>query len=581
MALPSRETLALIQWLATRNREQLLALAELRRLNPSDLSSLTTVAQALLGENSVKAALSKLSRSTLLALTSLTGDKTPTPELDRLEESGLVSTQGEGAELLFPASHLKGLVREVLSPKLAKPKPCRGLSASEIQSSAGLVQALLAQLCDVLDALAKRPYPANKTGALTATGQKTLADILGSGYDIPGLIRLGTTAHLFAAGPEGMLATPLAIQWRSQPGEEQWSNLAVSWWNSLPAWLTALVLEHPELNWDSDLTALVSYHYPLLESEEAVEEHLSQATLLGVLHSGCPTPWGTQLWHPTGTLGLVEHFVEPGLGVYASEDFTLIASAPLLQQHRVILDSLAHRELGGLIPRYRVTARSLVRALQSGVEPGSIIPSLQTCALTALPGGMVHLIEDTCRRAGEIKLHRTRNGTTLTVARTQLKEELLLDPSLNGLALRELDELNLASPLPIERVNDFILGSRYLALVDTKGDKAAAVPSQSPSAVTPPSAVNKAVTTLHDTIESAARHGVPPSLGSVLEVAIASKVPLDIRVEMPGGELIELIMEPRSVGSGRLRGVELKNSMEKTIPVSSIRSAVPWLPEGS
>ena len=581
MALPSRETLALIQWLATRNREQLLDLARLRALSPSDLSSLTTLAHALLGENSVRAALAKLSRSTLLALTGLTGDKTPTPELERLQASGLVSTQGDTPELLFPASHLEGLQQEVLSPTLLNPPLCRGLSGAEIQSSAGLVQSLLAQLCDVLDALAKRPYPTNKTRALTATGQKTLTDVLGSGYDIPGLIRVGITAELFATNPEGMFATPLAIQWRSAPGEEQWSHLAVSWWNSLPAWLGALVLEHPELNWDRDLAALVGYHYPLLNSEEAVEEHVAQATLLGVLHAGCPTPWGTHLWHPTGTISLVEHFVEPGLGVYASEDFTLIASAPLLQNHRVILDSLAHRELGGLIPRYRVTARSLVRALQSGVEPSSIIPSLQTCALTALPGGMVHLIEDTCRRAGEIKLRQTRNGTTLTVARPQLREELLLDPSLNGLALRELDELNLASPLPIERVNDFILGSRYLALVETNEDKGKAPISPPVAAVAPPSALEKAVNTLHDTIESAARHGVPPSLGSVLEVAIASKVPLDIRVEMPGGELIELIMEPRSVGSGRLRGVELKNSMEKTIPVSSIRSAVPWLPEDS
>jgi hypothetical protein len=581
MALPSRETLALIQWLATRNREELYELAHLRGLAPTDLSSLTTLAQALLGDTSVKAALAKLSRTTLLALSNLES-VLPTPEeLNRLEAAGLVATSGDAPELLFPATHLKNVHKDVASPKAVKLTPCVGLSEQEIQSSAGLVQSLLAHMCDVLDALAKRPYPANKSGVLTATGQKTLAEVLGSGYDIPGLIHLGVTAGLFATGPEGMRATHLGITWRSASVEKQWSDLASSWWNALPDWVTALIDEHPDLNWEKDLVSLVKYHYPLLDSEEAVEEHVEHATLLGVLHGGCPTPWGQQLWRPTGDIALVHRFMEPGLGVYASEDFTLIASAPLSQEHRVILDSLAHRELGGLIPRYRVTSRSLVRALQAGVDPHTIIPSLQTCALTALPAGMVYLIEDTCRRAGEIELHPTRNGTTLTLRRAELKDELMLDPSLNGLALRELDELNLASPLPIERVNDFILGSRYLALVRITADKTPPAPAASESGVTPPTAVEKAVAALNDTIENAARHGVPPSLGSVLEVAIASKVPLDIRVEMPGGELIELIMEPRSVGNGRLRGVELKNSMEKTIPVSSIRSAVPWLPGGS
>jgi hypothetical protein len=88
-----------------------------------------------------------------------------------------------------------------------------------------------------------------------------------------------------------------------------------------------------------------------------------------------------------------------------------------------------------------------------------------------------------------------------------------------------------------------------------------------------------AVVALAETIESAARHGVPPWLGSVLEVAIANKIALDIDVEMPGGESVNLVMEPRSVGGGRLRGVELKNSMEKTIPISAIRHASPWIPE--
>jgi hypothetical protein len=194
---------------------------------------------------------------------------------------------------------------------------------------------------------------------------------------------------------------------------------------------------------------------------------------------------------------------------------------------------------------------------------------------------MVHLIEDTCRLAGDIELHRTRNGTTITVVRPILAAELLADPSLGPLALRELDANNLATKLPVERVQDILLASRYLALIagDSETPVDSVVHRGVPSTHADP--LTQAIAALAETIDSAARHGVPPWLGSVLEVAIANKIALDIDVEMPGGETVNLIMEPRSVAGGRLRGVELRNSMEKTIPISAIRQASPWTSETS
>jgi hypothetical protein len=93
-----------------------------------------------------------------------------------------------------------------------------------------------------------------------------------------------------------------------------------------------------------------------------------------------------------------------------------------------------------------------------------------------------------------------------------------------------------------------------------------------------PDPLEDAVRSLAASITKAASQGVPPWLGSVLEVAIAAKVALEIEVDMPGGTSVSLIMEPRSLAGGRLRGVELRNSMEKTVPISAIRTATPWSP---
>ena len=580
MALPSKETLGLIQWLATTDEEALHTLADLRGLAPQDLSSLTTLAHALLAETQVQNALSRQSRETLTKLASLsqTPDSLAGADLSELGVWGLVNTAASPPELLFPPDALavlSGIDHAAPPPAVAG---CGPHPVDSLESCARLVQAMLAQLGDVLDAMAKRPFAGGKNTTLSANGHKALAEVLGSGYDIEALVALAHSAGLVAHSPQGVGATEAVGSWRHESAQQQWLSLAGAWWAGLPEWLTAVVDTHPGINWLTELPALVDYHYPLLHQSERLSALQAQATLLGIIHQGCITPWGLELSAPTGSRGLEELFVECAPGVYATEDFSLVASGPLRLDHRVGLDAIAHRELGGLVPRYRVTVRSLVRALQAGATQAGIVATLEDCCITDVPDPLTQLVKDTCTKAGEITLHHSRNGTTLKVTRKQTFDELLVDPSLNGLRLRELDATTLVSPLPVERVNDFIVGSRYLALVHDDEPESGVPGAPIDADNSAHLALHAAVSALHASIQNAARHGVPPSLGSVLEVAIASKVPLDITVEMPGGERVSLIMEPRSVGGGRLRGVELKNSMEKTIPVSSIRGAVPWTP---
>jgi len=71
MALPSKEALDLIGWLAKANEDALHTLADLRGLTASDVSSLTTLAHALVGEATVKKALASQHRNSLAALSVL------------------------------------------------------------------------------------------------------------------------------------------------------------------------------------------------------------------------------------------------------------------------------------------------------------------------------------------------------------------------------------------------------------------------------------------------------------------------------------------------------------------------------
>ncbi len=59
-------------------------------------------------------------------------------------------------------------------------------------------------------------------------------------------------------------------------------------------------------------------------------------------------------------------------GRFAHDDYTLLATGPLEPGQRSQLSRIATRELGGLVPRYRLTASSVLSALQDGLNPEEI-----------------------------------------------------------------------------------------------------------------------------------------------------------------------------------------------------------------
>lgn len=574
MALPSKETLRLIQWLASRNEEQLLVLAKARGLGAPQVASLTAAATQLLDDRGLKDTVDALSRDALIALASLGTLATP-DGLAELSKLGLVDERESPALALVSPELITSLATIPSGDKAPAIKGCPAWSDDALGKQATVVASVLCELGDVIDALARHPQPSTRQGLVSVTGLKALAEILGEGYDIPALVEIGVVSGVLHMSATHVSASATALSWRESTSEQQWHHIASAWWTALPSWLQRVLSRNPEAHWDKDLPALVHFSYPRLQADDVLNVAKTRATMLGVLASGCPTPWGQALF--LGQAPDLGRYL-PGAvpGVYATEDFTLLAPGPLTLEHRLILDRIAHRELGGLVPRYRLTSRSVLRALHGGIAAEEIVPLLQSASQTPLPGGMVHLINDTCRLAGDIELSATRNGTTITLTRPELRQELLADPSLGPLSLRELDDRTLVTRLPVERVHDILLGARHMAMI--AGEDAIYQPADERVALgtTGPDPLEEAVRALAASITKAASQGVPPWLGSVLEVAIAAKVALDIEVDMPGGTSVSMVMEPRSLAGGRLRGVELKNSMEKTVPISAIRSATPW-----
>lgn len=580
MTLPSDTTLALISWLASTNTTQLHTLISRRRIAHSACTSFRSLAEALLNPDNIRESLSALPRAHLLALRNPgTADS---ESLGALEEAGFLSRTASGHSFLVPQSALALLdTLEVTAREPRRVSP-RKLTTGDRGAAASNGLTLVVSVSDLLDAVANARFPVSNEGTPTATSLKTLHAELGAGYDITVLWRIAAQAGLLGSRGSAAALTSQAQTWRDLSDASRYALLAHSWWALVPSWLAATMESHPEMPWDSALLTHLRYHYPLVDPEGDLQSIGADAELLGLIRSSTPTPWAVALWQDQD---VAEAFAasSPAYapGVFAHDDYTLLATGPLTPEHRSVLASITARELGGLVPRYRMTSSSVLNALQDGVPPEEVPGMLSDVCVNEVPASMVALAEDVARRALDLEVHSHGESTTLVTRRDTLSEELISDPGLIVLGLKRSGDRELTCSWPAERVHSTLLAASYPSLlVDSSGAPIAAGLVLADEAGTSREDIHHStVAELVRSAEESAAQGVPAGFHSIIEVATETKTPLEIVVTMPDGTSATVVMEPRALSAGRLRGVELKHVVEKTFPVSHITSLRAWTGE--
>jgi hypothetical protein len=437
-------------------------------------------------------------------------------------------------------------------------------------------------ISEFLDALAHQNYSVNAEGKLAASALKGLEGDLGVGYDIAELFRITQHLELVASHLGVVALTPSGHRWRELPDEERYEAVATSWWSKVPPWLTRIMSEHPEQSWDYTLEESLAFSYPLVSPEPTLSDIRADADWLGLAHNNIPTPWARELWgkkHVAALFGSSRPAYAEG--VFAHDDYTLLATGPLEPGHRSYLSRIATRELGGLVPRYRLTASSVLSALQDGLSPEEIPGLLSEVCLNTVPPGMLALVDDVARRAHELEIRPHGDSTILRVTREGLSEELISDPGLVVLGLKRVSDSELTCSWPAERVHSTLSAAGYVGLmVDTSGSPRTPEPAVVMDDANVGDELEAALDQLVADATEAAKRGVPAGLSSIIEVATETKTPLEIVVRMPDDTSLTVVMEPKALSAGRLRGVELRHQVEKTLPVSHITRVRAWS-EGS
>ncbi|HZJ39637.1 MAG TPA: hypothetical protein VFD20_01630, partial [Demequina sp.] len=64
-------------------------------------------------------------------------------------------------------------------------------------------------------------------------------------------------------------------------------------------------------------------------------------------------------------------------------------------------------------------------------------------------------------------------------------------------------------------------------------------------------------------------------LARQIDTAIRAKQAVTVSISMPGGVVVDYLLEPASVGGGRFRARDRRADIERTLPISSIISITP------
>ena len=549
-------------WLAAAADAELELLFTERGVRPDAAwNDFFDAAEALLDPASVERAVSALPRDDASALARAAAGQDAGPNRDRLTALALLDQDGA---LFGPVADAVAGREVAAASDLAQPP-----SASDDASAGAAEQAFatVARLADLLLAARESPLALLATGLLAAGEKKRLSEAGIDPEHADDLRALAADAALVRTQERRVIPTAAGEEWLRLGFADRWTRLVTAFRAALPTGIRSGDGWLPPMSW--------SGAYPWDAAWPAAERHLQRrAHLLGLIaNDGTEPGWAERLRRGADAdAEPLTRFVPVEVDrVFLQNDLTAIAPGPLVPALEVRLRGMVERD-SAQSSSYRFTPESITRGLVEGETEASIVEFLTALSLTGMPQPLAYLVAQTAQRHGLVRVWTSEHGTTVTSSDSHLIETMNVDRALRPLALTAEDGM-LTSRVRADTVYWALVDARYPAtLVDVDGQ---AVSTQR-TPVPEESAVQKSPS--YETLIARLREHQGPDadaawLDRELEAAVRQRAVVVVEVGMPDGSSRELTLEASGLGGGRLRGRDRAADVERTLPVSSIRSA--------
>lgn len=555
----------LAEWLAAASDDELITLFRARGVRPdAGWQDFFDAAEALLDPAALNRALPALPLAQATALSRAASGSDAGDQRSALTALALLQPD-DGA----PYPPVAVAVRDRPTPVRPQESPVRPSTATAAAHAAERALTTVAAVADLLLHAREKPLSLLSGGSVSAGEKKLLAENGGAAESIDALAQLASDANLTAADGRRLGTTTTAEQWLRSSVAERWSGLVSGFRDALP-----LGVRSPSGGWQPPSSWPHAYPWdPAWPQRSAAL--LERARLLAlVADDGSEPAWSAPL--RTGAApdaheltALLPSEVD---GIFLQNDLTAISPGPLAPALDVRLRTIAERESAAQASSYRFTVESVARGIVAGETEESILEFLAAISLTGIPQPLQYLVTQTAQRHGLVRV-----STDAATGRTRIDsvDQTLIDAMAVDQALRPLGltkhGASITTRVGRETAYWALTDARYPAtLVDENG--LAVSSDRHPFAS--PAVLDADYSTLIAALRS--RQGPDADaawLDRELEAAVRARAVIKVTVGMPDGSTRELIMEATGLGGGRLRGRDRAADVERTLPVSSIRSA--------
>lgn len=578
------------------------------------------LAEVLLDASRVAAAIQRLDRPTLLALSAAADighEHSPDEFVSHLE------ALAEGEDAVIDANDRLGAAASIgligagerVVPYLAVSEAIAALRADGFPSTSELashptsllgavsdnpdsaVNALAAErafttttaIGELIAELTTQPARELGRGGLALPDSRRLSSAAGLEPERVSVhLALAERARLVTLDSKSWRTTEAGVEWLTGRTVDRWETLVTAWRAAIPADILDVLARRARTLWGENLRQYVQWYFPaggewILDRIDRITE---QAELLGVIAHGTLGTAGRLLIQGE-TRDAVAHIIgdlpHEVTQVYLQHDLTVIAPGPLTPDRDARLRLIADLESRSQASSYRLSPSSIDRGLSAGETRDSITAFLAALSLTGIPQPVEYLISDTAVRHGRLRVGPIEEGSpeaqnALSYIRSDdggIIDTLTVDQALTPLGLHRNGANRLVSRFARDVVFWAMQDARYPVAAETADGELLNLTRHSVAPTPAPSAsvdYSSMITRMRDA--SNAQPGEPDEawLARQLEAAVKRRDIVIVTVAMPGGGTVDLELEPTGVGGGRLRGRDQRADVERTLPLASIVS---------
>ncbi|MFB2585736.1 helicase-associated domain-containing protein [Herbiconiux liukaitaii] len=579
------DPLTLARSLSARSDDQLIALLAARPIAAREVRDFFDLADVLLEPDSVRAALKCLDRDEIARLAA--GER----------ETGRVPTE---LALLDPDGTPFAVVSEVARATVAAdPLPAppakqhsslrAALAATPVGERAFTAISAVAEL---VQQLRLAPVRTLARGGVPAAESKRLSALLGLEPEfVAPLVDVARAAGLIALDGDLLLSTTAADDWNLLDNRARWTGLVTGWLESLDrpfrSMFETAVTGGP---WPSGDTLQQAFAERYPAADEAMRAELAHVDDLALLLGAAPS-------------GLTAELPEEVDRVYLQHDLSIIAPGPLRPGVDARLRAVADIENRGLASSYRITSQTIDRALSSGETAEGLRAFLTEISLTGVPQALDYLLGEGERRHGLIRVapafeastpigRGSVTGTRVLSSDSRLLGTIAVDQALSSLGLRREADGTLSSRIDPSTVYWLLVDARYPVLAqDGAGEvlvmRRARILSTRPRPDTGTGLAPDPDAPAAPALSQELRHLLPrlrsatgggqPSLDDdaawisrQLDRAVRGRISVDIELRLADGSTSGMRVTPQSLANGRLRCVDVRAGVERTVPVANI-----------